>query len=128
MKKRTEDQIIDNSGLSMTFNGKSYSFKELNIRKTKDWMRKFTEKDGSVLTAVVEAAEAKQKQEILASMGYDNLCSLVSDYTEGAVTVEQIEEGTTKELETAFNQVVRLAGFFDLAWGKTGELRGEKTN
>ena len=121
--KRTDDQVLDNEGLKLRFGGKDYPYKERNIKRTKEWIRKVAEQDGSVLQKFTEAPDPESRITVLVELGYDQVAGLVSDYADGAVTVEQIEEeGTPRELEAAFNDLLLLAGFFDLAWGKTRRL------
>lgn len=120
--KRSEEDILSNDGLSVVVNGKKIQFKERSIKRTKEWLRKVTEQDGSVLAEFLKAKKEGERLDICSSRGFDNLAALVSDYTDGAVTIEQIEEGTPRELEAAFNNLLEIAGFFALIWGKTNRL------
>lgn len=122
MPQRRDDQVLDNEGLILKFAGKTFPYKERTIKQTKEWIRKVAEQDGSVNQKFFSTDKPEERISIIATLGYDQVAGLVSDYTDGAVTIEQIEEGTPRELEAAFSDLLLLAGFFDLAWGKTRRL------
>lgn len=117
MVQRSEDEILMNEGLFLVFNGQKYPFKERTIRRNKEWFAKLVSGSGLVLEKVKDVNDIKKLEKVISAAGYDQIAKLIVDYTDGAVTVEQIEEGTRTEILAALKQVKQAAGFFDLMWG-----------
>jgi len=115
--KRSEEEILMNEGLFLVFGGQKYPFKERTIRRNKEWFPKVVNSTGAVQEELKNVKDIKKLDKIISNFGYDQIATLISDYTDGAVTVEQIQEGTRTEMLEALKQVKQAAGFLDLMWG-----------
>jgi len=115
--KRSEEDILTNEGLFLVFNSVKYPFKERTIKRNKEWFAKLVSGSSVVFEEVKAIKDVKKLEKIISHSGYDQIAKLIEDYTDGAVTVEQIEEGTRTEMLEALKQVKQAAGFFDLMWG-----------
>jgi len=117
MVQRSEEDILTNEGLFLVFAGQKFPFKERTIKRNKEWFSKVVNGSGNVLEEVQKIKDVKKLEKVISNSGYDQVAQLICDYTDGAITVEQIEEGTRTEMLAALKQVKQAAGFFDLMWG-----------
>jgi hypothetical protein len=123
---RTEEAILSGE-FSFTLNKKPYTVTERSIRLTREWIRKVVEQDGSVATKFFAAKESDEQVSILSGSGFDQVAGLITEYSNGQIKPEDLEDATVTELRTALDQILEIAGFFDLVWGKTRRMQGKTT-
>ena len=117
--ERTTAEILFNT-LDLSFNGQKIQIKKRSIRRSQEWLQAVLERDGKPLDALQSEGG---KPELLPALGFGNLISLISDYTDGELTPEQISDGYPEELQAAFDTLLEVSGFFDLMWGKTPRIQ-----
>ena len=117
--ERTDTQILFNT-LDLTFNGEKVQIKKRSIRKTEEWLNSVLAKDGKPFKEFAE----NQSRDVPMPVGYRNIIELISEYSDGLLTPDQISEGYPEELAAAFDTLLEVSGFFDLMWGKTPRLTG----
>lgn len=110
-----DTDIIEGAPLVFWFDGKAYKVKPLNIGKARVWKKLLVAKDAVRVKAIADLAEPDEKFiQSVNDLNPDFVLDLVVAYCESSkpidgetpVTREIIEEGSNKEVASAFQKIV----------------------
>lgn len=112
MSGRTEDQIVTQAPIIVSFGGKEYQIKPLVIKESREWRRKFAEVLGTLPLFVKPTATPKQFNEVINGMFMDvpdSIMDLIFDYARDLPRDEIEAVATDVEMAKAFESILEVA-------------------
>ena len=120
-QKRTEDQVVTQAPILVTFGGKQYEIKPLVIKESREWRKKFADVLGSLPLFVKPNSTPKQFSEVINGMFLnvpDDIINLIFEYAKDLPRDEIEAVATDVEMAKAFEAILEVA--FPLARSMVG--------
>jgi len=120
-EKRSEDQIVTQAPILVSFGGKQYEIKPLVIKESREWRKKFAEVLGTLPLFVKPTATPKQFNEVINGMFLDvpdSIIDLIFEYAKDLPREEIEAVATDVEMSKAFESILEVA--FPLARSMVG--------
>jgi len=120
-EKRSEDQIVTQAPILVSFGGKEYEIKPLVIKESREWRKKFAEVLGTLPLFVKPTATPKQFNEVINGMFLDvpdSIIDLIFEYAKDLPREEIEAVATDVEMSKAFESILEVA--FPLARSMVG--------
>ena len=111
-QKRSEDQIVTQAPIMVSFGGKEYELKPLVIKESREWRRKFAEVLGTLPLFVNVADTTKHFQEVINGMFLDvpdKVIDLIFAYAADLPRDEIEAVATDVEMSVAFERILEVA-------------------
>jgi hypothetical protein len=122
MSSRSEDQIVSQAPIIVSFGGKEYEIKPLVIKESREWRKKLAKMMGELSPAINATTDTPEKfqqgiNSLLVDMP-DTIVDLVFDYAKDLPKNEIEAIATDAEMAKAFESILEVA--FPLARSVTG--------
>jgi len=112
MDKRTEEQIVTQASILVSFGGKEYELKPLVIRESREWRRQFAAILGELPLFVSVADTTEHFQQVINGMFMDvpdKVIDLIFAYAKDLPRDEIEAVATDVEMSVAFERILEVA-------------------
>ena len=112
MDKRTEEQIVTQASILVSFGGKEYELKPLVIRESREWRRQFAAILGELPLFVSVADTTEHFQQVINGMFMDvpdKVIDLIFAYAKDLPRDEIEAVATDVEMSKAFESILEVA-------------------
>jgi uncharacterized protein YfcZ (UPF0381/DUF406 family) len=112
----TDTEILEGAPVVLTFDGKPYKVRPLNISKSRAWRKQVIQMDTERAKTLLGIQDQDKQFEAMVDANPDQVLNMVVAYCEaaksvngdGPVTREIIEEGNQVELALAFEKIIEV--------------------
>lgn len=111
-QKRSEDQILTQAPIMVSFGGKQYELKPLVIKESREWRKQFAAVLGDLPLFVNVADTTKHFQEVINGMFLDvpdKVIDLIFAYAKDLPREEIEAVATDVEMSVAFESILEVA-------------------